>query len=353
MNTEVKRAVVIIPAYQPSDALVRTVSQLHDARLDVVVVDDGSGPNYDAIFSQLPEKATLLRHSENKGKGAALKTAYAHVANEQLARLVVTADADGQHSASDIQNLIAVYQKHPGSLLLGVRQFDESHVPLKSRLGNVITRKVLSFLTAQTMTDTQTGLRAFDANILPFMINVSGDRFEYETHVLLACSRAGIPIVEEPIQTIYEEGNPSSHFDPVRDSFAIYKEIAKFMSSSLLAFAIDYVLFIVILQLTDSWAAATSLVVANVAARLVSATVNFSVNKHIVFKDGGKVARGAAQYALLAAGILLANTIILGALAALGIVPYLAKIMTEIVLFVASYVVQKRVIFSQQKGGDA
>lgn len=343
-----KSIAVLIPAYEPGGALRKTTDELLAKGLKVVVVDDGSGEDFARIFNTLSGKVTQTKHHENRGKGAALKTGYQFIQQHLPdAKIIITADADGQHRPSDIVKLAENYHKHQGKLLLGVRNFDKKNVPLRSRFGNVLTRKVFSLVARQNLTDTQTGLRAFSTELIDFMCRVPGERFEYETNVLLACSREDIEIVEQKIATIYENNNQSSHFNAIADSLSIYWEIIKFASSSLLCFVVDYLLFILLVQLTGSWGVAASVTFANITARIVSASLNFSLNRKVVFRHDGNLARGALQYFALAVFIMLAGTLVLNVLVALGLVPYIAKIITELGLFIVSFVLQKKIIFKK------
>ena len=353
MNTrEATSSVVLIPAYQPRQVLVDTTTQLLAVGLAVVVVDDGSGEEYQDVFSGLDERVHLVRHAINRGKGAALKTGIEYIEHIADRYVIITADADGQHAVSDVERIARAYRRHSHTLLLGSRTFEVDDIPLRSKFGNVLTRRIFSLLTHRRLNDTQTGLRAFDNDLVGFMLSVPGERFEYEMNVLLACSREGIEIVELPIKTIYENNNETSHFNPIKDSLAIYGQIIKFASSSLLAFGVDYMMFVLLLQLTSSWALATSVIFANTGARLVSASFNFTTNKKFVFCHKGTLAKSILSYALLAAVILLANTIFLTVLTSIfGIAPVLAKIITEIALFFASYFVQKNIIFAKTQKG--
>lgn len=343
------RPIVLIPAYQPGRVLIESTDRLVAANFTVVVVDDGSEADYRGVFSALHKDIRVLRHMTNKGKGAALKTGFRYIRDTFGKYVVITADADGQHHVDDIQKMAADYCHHPYTLLLGVREFESGNVPLRSRFGNVITRKVFSLITKQPLRDTQTGLRAFDDSLMDFMLRVPGERFEYEMNVLLECSGEGIELVELPILTIYENNNQSSHFDPIKDSWAIYKEVIKFASSSLSAFAIDYGMFIILLHLTSAWSLSSSVVFANIVSRITSASFNFLVNKHLVFKHKGNFAGGALQYALLAISILAGNTLLLHLLTGLfHVAPSIAKIVTELTFFCTSYIAQRKIIFARE-----
>ena len=184
------KTIVIIPAYEPEEKLIPLTQQLIAKSLEVIVVDDGSGENYPPIFTMLTG-ATVLTHPENKGKGEALKTAYRYIrethAHEEVA--IVTADSDGQHSPEDIVRIANRAALEQDSLVLGVRNFDASHVPLRSRLGNKITLKIFELTSGTKLSDTQTGLRGFSSSHLDKMLEISGSRFEYEMNMLMVWAK--------------------------------------------------------------------------------------------------------------------------------------------------------------------
>lgn len=237
--------------------------------------------------------------------------------------------------------------------MLGSRTFDGGHVPRRSRVGNRLTSRVFGVITRRPVHDTQTGLRAFDSGMIDFMLAVPGERFDYEMNVLLACTREGIPLVELPIETVYEQGNPTSHFRPIRDSFAVYRQILLFAASSLLAFALDTTLFVVLVWATGAWSVAASITFANVVARLISATVNFSVNRYLVFRQPGAARSRLLKYVLLAIVVLVGNTLLLNLLVALGLAALPAKIITELAMWVVSYLAQKYLVFSARRDRGA
>ena len=125
------------------------------------------------------------------------------------------------------------------------------------------------------------------------------------------------------------------------------KTALKFASSSLASFLLDYLLFLLLARGTRSLA--WGLVGSNIAARLVSACFNYSLNKYLVFHGGGRVSQDLPQYVLLAAGILTANSVLLHGLTALGLAAPLAKLITEMTLFAVSFSVQTLVIFRKKK----
>ena len=338
----------LIPSYQPDERLVGLVAQVRAQGLEPVVVDDGSGEEYRACFDRVRAHATVIGSARNRGKGQALKRGLALVQQRAAAGdIVVTMDADGQHALDDVLRCVVEARAHPDALVLGCRSFDGAGVPLRSRMGNKVTRGIYRLASGVRLSDTQTGLRAFSARLIPFLLQVEGARYEYEMNVLLSCPQQGIALREVPIQTIYEGGNACSHFRPLRDSARIYGGILGFAASSLASFGIDYLLFWLLSGLCaslGSWGVA----LANVGARLVSATANFLINRRLVFRSRESLYTTAVRYALLAMSILLGNTCLMVLLTSAGVPARVAKLTVELLFFVASWVLQSRVVFQRR-----
>ncbi|NCC69866.1 MAG: glycosyltransferase family 2 protein, partial [Clostridia bacterium] len=243
--------IALIPAYEPSETLVTLTEQLCAAGFRIVIINDGSGPEYNRIFEEAEHSAVLLTHSENKGKGRALKTGLDFIRRNfgEGNSVIVTLDADGQHSVTDAAKVCGCAAQSPGTLVLGCRGFD-GNVPARSRFGNTVTKAVYRLSTGKHVSDTQTGLRGFGTELLPFLLDVPGERYEYEMNVLLACARENIPISEVGIETIYFNNNAGSHFDTVKDSFRVYREIIKFAASSFTGFLVDYGMYSLLVVLT-------------------------------------------------------------------------------------------------------
>lgn len=229
--------------------------------------------------------------------------------------------------------------------MLGSRRLKEK-VPLRSRFGNSLTRLVYRLSTGVRVHDTQTGLRAFSMQLLPELEGIEGERYEYEMNVLLACGRRHIPIREIEIETIYLNNNAASHFNVWKDSARIYREILKFSASSFLAFVIDYLMYSILTIMTAGMEVTYSILVSNVLARIISASVNFHVNRKFVFGSQEKVGRSAAKYFLLAVFILAGNTLFLNLLSGQwGMNRYGAKLLTELLFFIVSWLIQRTMIF--------
>lgn len=339
--------IVLIPAYEPGAHLVPLVESLlsGDPSLGVVVVDDGSGPAFAPRFAEARRAgAHVVTHAVNRGKGAALKSGFRAIVARAPGRDVVTADADGQHTVTDILRVVDARRSDAArgrsTLVLGARAFSGT-VPARSRIGNAVARALFRVAAGWRTTDTQTGLRGIPAEMLPWLLEVPGDKFSYEIEMLLRLHGAGFTAREIPIETVYLERNASSHFRPIVDSLRVTLPLLLFAGSSLLAFAVDTVALVVLTALTGS------LVWSIVGARLLSASVNFVANRRLVFRRRGRAGarRQALSYAGLAAVLLASNIVWMDALTALGLPLLLAKAVTEALLFVTSYQVQRRVVF--------
>lgn len=338
----------LIPALNPDERLLSLCGELHQQGYSIVLINDGSDAFFDSIFLQARKTATVLYHVDNLGKGAAIKTGLRYIAEiAEPDDVVVTVDADGQHKAADVEKTVQAAQASPDAIVLGSRSFS-GEVPFKSRIGNRITRTVYRAVSHCRVADTQTGLRAFSCALIPFLLEIPGERYEYEMNVLLQCPRNDIPVLEVPIETVYIDGNTSSHFRPFRDSWMIYCELLRFSLSSLAGFAIDYGLFCLLSQgLSDFGTLAVP--IANVLACIVSASVNFTLNRKYVFRNRENQLPAALRYGLLALGILAGNTLLLTVLTRiLGIHQFAAKLVTETLFFVVSWKVQRVYVFGSQ-----
>jgi len=336
-----KNIFVLIPAYEPTEKLIELSKELKKHNLNIIVINDGSNSDYNKIFEKTKKYALVLQHEINKGKGAAIKTGLQYINDNNKDYIVATVDCDGQHSVKDTLRLIEYSKLHHNELVLGKRLRNKK-IPLRSRIGNGITRFIYKITTGLDVYDTQTGLRTFTDKLVPTMLNIKGERFEYEMNVLLECARNNIKIKEIDIETIYINNNSGSHFNPLKDSFEIYKEIFKFLSSSFICFIIDYLLYSVLIIFTNK------ITLSNIFSRIISATINFSLNKNIVFKNKDKCYKQIIKYTVLAIFVLIVNTLILNLLINyIFINKFLAKIIVEIFLLILSWIVQKKIIFKK------
>lgn len=278
---------VLIPAYKPTELLLDLLRKLSDSPVaQIIVVNDGSPAQHQAIFDQLNSmpKVHLLVHEQNQGKGAALKTGLRFLASQpEPCEAVITADADGQHAVADILTVARQTLEHPQALVLGGRRFDKD-VPWKSMAGNTITRWVMRLFFGMRVYDSQTGLRGIPASLVPLSLQIPYDRFEYEQEMLMVCSRRGIPIREVTIRTIYFNQNRSTHFNPFKDSARVYFILFRFGLVWLVTWLVDYFLFVQAVRF------APGLLLATLIARLAALVLIYPFVTLLVFPRRSKIA---------------------------------------------------------------
>ncbi|WP_279791371.1 bifunctional glycosyltransferase family 2/GtrA family protein [Rothia sp. RSM292] len=348
--------IILIPAYKPDQSLVRFVRALReqDPDTEILIIDDGSGSTYAPIFTELRiDSVTVQAHPVNKGKGAALRTGIDWVKANRSGELIVTADADGQHLPRDIFRVgvrtetAAVAGQR--SIILGVRTKPDPNageegtkVPLRSKIGNSATVGFFALATGARVADTQTGLRGFTPQILDWLLQIPGDKYEYEFSMFLRATRADVELVQVPIVKVYEPGNPTSHFRPLQDSALIYAPLLAFLVSSFLTgFLVDAIAFFVLMGI------GAPLLAAVIGARIISALTNFTVNR-MLMHDGGACTSASSslvRYTVLAVGILAVNAALMEALTGLGASLLVTKILTELILIPISFAVQRRWVF--------
>lgn len=341
------RIALVIPAYEPDTALTRLIAELKPRWPGpILVVDDGSrrsGP----IFAQAEQLgATVLRHESNLGKGRALKTAF-HACLAQFDGLIgcVTADADGQHLPEDILHCAGELLRHPQELILGSRNFSDGSVPWKSRWGNRMTCMVMRIFAGISLGDTQTGLRGIPADFLHCLLQVAGERYEFETNMLLAARREGLKIRSIPIRTVYLEQNRSSHFRPLWDGLRIYLLFFKYAASSLTASVVDLLLFTLFVSWSRSVVPGGYILLSTVLARVLSAGVNYAVNSCLVFEKKMSGTSGAAYFLLCAVQMAASAGLVTLLFGVTRWPESLCKVMVDAALFFVSFQIQNRWIF--------
>lgn len=349
---------VIIPSLNPDEKLEKVVDGLVNAGYkDIVVINDGSDDAHKAPFERIEKipQCTVLTHEVNKGKGRALKTAFSYILeNRKDISGVVTVDGDNQHQVQDITACVKMMEESKDAVVLGCRNFSGDDVPARSKFGNNVTSFVFKTACGLKISDTQTGLRAIPYKHLNAMIEIDGERFEYETNMLLSLKKYSIPFKECTITTVYIEENQTSHFNPIVDSFKIYKVILKFMFSSLASSVIDILLYtILIWGIGGALEEQTKILVAVVAARAVSSLFNCIFNKKAVFKSDESYSKVLVKYYVLCIiqtaisyfGVAALNTLLkLNG----GLLTVFVKIVVDVILFFISYRIQKAWVYNKK-----
>lgn len=346
---------IIIPSLNPDEKLMQVVNALvAEGFKDIVIVNDGSDAAHQEPFAQASKlkECTVLKHAINLGKGRALKTAFTYCLNNRTdCEGVVTVDGDNQHKAKDIAACAVKMRECGNKVILGVRDFSGSNVPYKSRVGNNLTSMVFKFACGMKISDTQTGLRAIPFEYLKQMCLVEGERFEYETNMLLVLKKENIGYEEVNIETVYIDENQTSHFNPIKDSIKIYRIIFKFLFGSLSSSVIDIVLFAVVNYLTAGLGSELSILVSTVAARAVSSFYNFNFNRKAVFNSKSAVKSSIVKYyTLCVVQMILSYVLVLAIntlLSAGNILTVVSKIVVDTVLFLISFQIQRAWVFKK------
>ena len=195
---------LIIPAFNAASTISRL---LHEAGMffvvdRIVVVDDGSTDGTGDLAEGLG--VAVLRHPDNCGKGAALRTGFSWALNRGFDG-VVTMDADGQHACSDLPALLQAAAENGAGIVLGSRMSDPGSMPWQRRLSNRLTSAIVSLRTGQRVTDSQSGFRYVSADV-PRSVSLTSDRFQAESELLIKGALAGFRISAIPVASIYTGG---------------------------------------------------------------------------------------------------------------------------------------------------
>lgn len=339
------KPIIIIPAYKPDQSLVDLVSELTQQEFLIIIVNDGSGSSFDAIFQACHHSnVTILEHAVNLGKGQALKTAFNYFLNSTHHHSpgVVTADADGQHRVKDIVNVSEFLANNPFSLCLGVRSFSKG-VPFRSRFGNTLTRFIFKLLIGHSLTDTQTGLRGIPRSFLKPLLKSNSSGYDFELDMLISAAKQKIKMKEVPIETVYKDNNKSSHFNPLVDSFKIYFVFFRFLVFAIVSGLLDFLAF------SFAYLLFGQVFISETLARIFSGTCNFLLNKELVFKSKERLLPEALKYAALCLVNLVFSYGLISSLVYLGANVFASKLIALTGLFVANFAIQKVLVFRKEE----
>ena len=356
MQMPIDNVAACVPVFNPESGLLGLCDSLLRMFGLVLVVDDGSCENQD-LFKELPRAVVLLRHVKNLGKGRAIKTALAYLMNERpKVEFAVFSDGDGQHIPEDI---FAVVKRAliTSNTTLGVRDFAVAGVPWRSRLGNRCTALFVRLMFGYALADTQTGLRAVPRRLFPALVATRGERYEFEMRLFSLLKEEAEGIETIPIRTVYINSNRASHFRPIIDSLKVYSGLFsgaffKFCGASLLGFLVDNLVFTGLILVLDTMTLTRNdtILIALILARITSSAVNYFCNRAMVFNSHEKISVSMFKYYSLVVMFACASYLGTAALSryfdAFGIVITCLKVLVELLLFVVSYKLQRRWVFS-------
>ena len=280
--------VVVIPAYKPDEALLTLLDELSQEGLSALVVDDGSGEDFAPVFDAAAAKAVVLHAPRNEGRGAArkrgrkaLRETYPNCTH------FITADADGQHKTKDI--LRVAHELEAGAPMVLTMRDLSGDIPLRSRVGNDLSRWVYTVMTGHYLPDNQSGLRGFTVEQIDWLLQAGGDKYDYEMNVLYYADKQHIPLTTIPIDTVYIEGNRSSHFQPVPDTLRIYRRLFATAWVSFLSLFLCETALIVVTVLMGYRHLEWTLPLVGVTTALFCVALSAIRFSHIHYRDGSRV----------------------------------------------------------------
>lgn len=225
--------VIVIPTYNPTHLLISTLRDLYQypalQSLDMLLINDGSEANNPFIQeARKNSRLTVIEHTDNKGKGAAIKTAIKYIIDTHMSvDYIITVDSDGQHLGKDVITLLESITQNGDGVHIGARRLEKSKTPLRSFIGNAFSRKLFAALYACELQDTQSGLRVYPSKAFHTLLSLKSNRYEFEMEAIIELLRKKIKVHEIPIETVYFNKNKASHFRPLKDSSRVIWVILK------------------------------------------------------------------------------------------------------------------------------
>lgn len=350
--------IAVIPAYRPDSKLNKLVSELLALEgFSVVVVDDGSGEDYRDFFSSVDGRASILTHEKKLGSGAAFRTAFRFIKSNgsfDPEDGVVMIDPDLGYTVDDAALVSEKWRENRGSLVTGGIRFDKA--PFMRRIGEGVIRTVFAVSTGVRIRDIHSGLRAFSVSDVDTMLGISGDGREYELNQLVYLSKMHKPIIEADLHAVpFEKSSP--HRTTASDALRICKTVLSFLGSSVTSWVIDYVLLLGLNELFRAHIERTGELFtikdadpklpAVVIARIVSSTVNYLLNRRVVFKSGSRLS--VLLYFITVGALLALNYLLLDLMTRAGIPLWIAQIMAQIIIYPLSFFLQRKFVFRNKK----
>jgi glycosyltransferase involved in cell wall biosynthesis len=212
------KPLVIIPLYNHAKNLTKVVEGVSEYYRDILVVDDGSTDNAQAVIAAL--NAPYLKHATNQGKGAAILTGVDYAKKHGYSH-IFTIDADGQHYPKDLPKMAGCAIEHPYSIIIGKRDFDTDNVPGSSKFGRKFSGFWARVQTGKKIIDMQSGLRVYPVVIFDHL-KLKDKRYSFEVEVVIKAVWAGFGVEEVAVSVKYQKrGERISHFKMFEDNLRL------------------------------------------------------------------------------------------------------------------------------------
>lgn len=372
---ETAAVLVVIPSYNPDTRLIRLLENLKrqqndcscssgesclPSSFDIVIVDDGSDRQCSPIFEEAEEKygCRILRHAVNLGKGRALKTAFNYfLMTYRDAIGVVTVDSDGQYDAEDVLACVKKFEENPNSLVIGNRQFDDQTEPKRNRMLNTLACRMLKAMCGIGVSDSQTGLRGIPAEFVRHLMNVPGERFDFELNMLMESKQENIRVEEIPIKSVDGDSCSVDTLHSLSYLWNISKRFLKFAASSISCFMIDITAFTFFVFLFKRYSLPGFILWATILSRVLSSLANYLLNRHFVFanpRTKHKYSKATiVKYYMAEAGEMLLSAVLVSVIYRwIGTLETLIKIVVDGTLFFINYPVQQFWVFRRKKQAE-
>ena len=287
---------IVIPSLEPDSKFIDYLKDIKEAGADyVVVVDDGNKPIYKDLFKEVKSLGcVVLKHGVNCGKGRSFKTAFNYILCEmENVSVVVTADGDGTYLPEDIINVANNTKEN--TITIGCRDFNDEKIGRNTRNSNAVTSFLIKTLSDISMSDTQSSLRAFNRELLPYMITVNGERYDYDFNMIF--EKKNIDLLEIPVTTTRRISDRKSHFRPLKDTLSVTLTFLAFIVVSLSSTILDLILYSFFINMFIDAFPILYISISTFLARVVSDFYNYYFDKTLVFKS--KESSSLGRYAIL------------------------------------------------------
>ena len=221
-----KKIIVCIPVYNGAKHIARIVRDTKSYCTEVLVCSDGSTD--DTKNEAKRGGATVISHTENKGKGAAMKSLF-KAAKDMKPDVIVTMDGDGQFRPGEIDKLTKPILEEKADIVIGYRFDTDNEMPGYRKMGNKVLDKMANMASELPFRDTQSGFRAYSGKALE-QISFQSDGFGADGEILIDASRKGLRIKEEKVTVLYNTGNETSTKDPISHSTEVVTSLIELIA---------------------------------------------------------------------------------------------------------------------------